>query len=178
MYALVVAVCFYGLSQSNKIFVGFANTECSILKFFDEVLEGESKDSLPKWAGINGIKTILNGLKTQLTTMGQNTGSTLQTTFDNTKPHKKQFLDKIKAYSELLNTDISTSSNLENYRETFTGNNAQGLFIYDLIKQFGRFSVDADYHESAEPEKSYAYMWLTEYKTVCDLVEEKMQNAR
>ena len=32
-YALVVAVCIYGLTQSNKIFVGLANTECSILKF-------------------------------------------------------------------------------------------------------------------------------------------------
>ena len=58
MYALVVVVCIYGFSQSNHIFVGLANTECSILKFFDEVLEGESKDSLPKWAGIKGIKDI------------------------------------------------------------------------------------------------------------------------
>ena len=32
-YALVVAVCIYGLTQTNKIFTGLSNTECSFLKF-------------------------------------------------------------------------------------------------------------------------------------------------
>ena len=34
-YALSVAICIYSLAESNKIFVGIADTECSILKFFD-----------------------------------------------------------------------------------------------------------------------------------------------
>ena len=42
-YALSVGVCVYGLTQANKIFVGLANTECSLLKFFDQVLYGEAK---------------------------------------------------------------------------------------------------------------------------------------
>ena len=48
--ALVVAVCIYGLSKSNHIFIGVADTECSILKFIDEVLDGESKETKPKLA--------------------------------------------------------------------------------------------------------------------------------
>ena len=45
LYALVVAVCIYGISTSNHIFVGIADTECSILRFFDEILEGEIKQN-------------------------------------------------------------------------------------------------------------------------------------
>ena len=66
MYALVVVVCIYGFSQSNHIFIGLADTQCSILKFFDEVIDGESKNEPPKWAGINNINTILEDLKTQI----------------------------------------------------------------------------------------------------------------
>ena len=34
-YALVIAVSIYGLTQSNKIFTGLADTECSLLKIID-----------------------------------------------------------------------------------------------------------------------------------------------
>ena len=38
-YALVLGISVYGLSQSNSIFVGLADTECSLLKFIGEVLD-------------------------------------------------------------------------------------------------------------------------------------------
>ena len=78
LYALVVAVCFYGLSQSNHIFVGIADTECSILRFVDEVIDGESKEILPKWAGFNGIKDLLKELKKKMETMGSDTAVMLK----------------------------------------------------------------------------------------------------
>ena len=65
-YALSVAICIYGLTQSNSVFVGIADTECSMLKFFDQVLEGEIKDSLPRWAGIDGINRILDNINQQI----------------------------------------------------------------------------------------------------------------
>ena len=43
-YGLVVAVCLYGLTQSNKIFTGLANTECSLLQFFYQILYGEERE--------------------------------------------------------------------------------------------------------------------------------------
>ena len=49
-----------------------ADTECSILRFFDEVLEGESKESLPKWAGFEGIKDILNKILGKIGTLKGN----------------------------------------------------------------------------------------------------------
>jgi hypothetical protein len=54
-YALSICICIYGLSQSNSVFVGLADTECSLLKFIGEVLDGESREAKPKWEGINGI---------------------------------------------------------------------------------------------------------------------------
>ena len=33
-YAIVIAVCVYGLTQASKIFEGLSNTQCSLLKFF------------------------------------------------------------------------------------------------------------------------------------------------
>ena len=60
-YALVVAISIYGLAESNKIFEGIANTECSMLKFLEQVVHGEIKQTTPRWAGIEGINTILNG---------------------------------------------------------------------------------------------------------------------
>ena len=65
-YALSVAICIYGLTQSNSVFVGIADTECSMLKFFDQVLEGEMKQSLPRWAGIDGINGILGDINKQI----------------------------------------------------------------------------------------------------------------
>ena len=52
-YALVVAICIYGLSQSNNVLKGMASTECSVLKFFEQFLDGETKQQLPRWSGIN-----------------------------------------------------------------------------------------------------------------------------
>jgi len=59
IYAFVVAVSIYGLSQSNSIFVGLADTECSLLKFIGEVLEGETRQTKPRWGGISGIQELL-----------------------------------------------------------------------------------------------------------------------
>ena len=55
-YALIIGVSIYGLAQSNSVFVGLADTECSLLRFIDEVLEGEKKEGTPKWGGIDNIQ--------------------------------------------------------------------------------------------------------------------------
>ena len=71
--AMVFAVCIYGLTQSNKVFVGFANVECSLLKFIGEVTDGQTKQETPKWGGFNGIKSLLNGIPKKLNELGQGT---------------------------------------------------------------------------------------------------------
>ena len=78
-YALVVAVSIYGLSQSNKIFEGLANTECSILKLLEQVVDGEIKQTTPRWSGIAGINTLLTSLKNNINTSKNSASSGLTT---------------------------------------------------------------------------------------------------
>ena len=88
-YALVVAVCIYGLTQSNKVFVGLSDTECSLLKFFDQFLDGETKKELPRWAGISGITDILDGLYNQIEYLKNNTKTDLDTQMEEISKKKK-----------------------------------------------------------------------------------------
>ena len=52
---LFIGCCIGGLIEINPIFEALTNTECSLLRFISEVLDGETKNVLPKWAGIYGL---------------------------------------------------------------------------------------------------------------------------
>ena len=45
------------------------NLPCSFLKFFDQVLDGEMKEDLPKWAGINSIRELLGEISTTISSL-------------------------------------------------------------------------------------------------------------
>ena len=65
-YAIVLATCLYGLAKSDSIFVGLADTECSLLRFVGEVLDGESKTETPKWGGIETLKNKLEATSAEI----------------------------------------------------------------------------------------------------------------
>jgi len=83
LYALVVAVSIYGVSQSNHIFIGIADTECSILRFFEEISEGEVTTETPRWAGFEGISGLLDGLSHDIENMKSNTVNDLDGQINN-----------------------------------------------------------------------------------------------
>ena len=181
LYALVVAVCFYGISQSNHIFVGIADTECSILRFVDEVIDGESKETLPKWAGFNGIKGLLNDLKTTINQMGPNTANKLNSEIlkinDESNEHpgtKKQFLDKLKEYGDNFYQG-GTEHNI--YTKDYPDNDTPSTvrtYVLDIVKNFGKYNPT---EKTGYPQESIINMWVTEYKTVADLADSQMDTA-
>ena len=63
LHIFAIGICIYGGIRSNTIIMGIIDTKCSILKFFDQILEGESKQSVPKWPGFNKITNILIDMK-------------------------------------------------------------------------------------------------------------------
>ena len=63
MYATIAACCVYGFSQSNNLFTGLSSMVCAVLKFSGEVLDGETKDTVPKWAGVGGLQDSFDELK-------------------------------------------------------------------------------------------------------------------
>ena len=76
-YGIVVVLSIYGLSQSNSIFVGLADTECSLLKFVGDVIYGENKENTPKWGGIENIKNKLDQISGHFQTIKSTTLSQL-----------------------------------------------------------------------------------------------------
>ena len=118
LYALVVAVCIYGLSQSNHIFVGLADTECSILRFFGELIDGESKETKPKWAGMSGIQNILDDLDLTLNNIKTNSLNELNTKIDNLDDEngpKKEFLAQLKTAHQKFFTDSNENEYISYY---------------------------------------------------------------
>jgi len=181
LYALVVAVCFYGLSQSNHIFVGIADTECSILRFVDEVIDGESKETLPKWAGFNGIKEILGDIRTKINNMGSNTATDLNNQIkliDNeeteNKGKKQLFLEKLEYYGNKFYNDYRDNTVSDYVKEYPSTNVYNGKYVLDLVKKFGKYNPT---DKVGEPSDSIINAWVTEYKIVSEIADNQMNTA-
>ena len=167
-YALVIAISIYGLSQSNIIFVGLSDTECSVLKFFNETLKGESKSELPKWAGIDGIKQLLTNIQTKIGEMKDNTISGLETEEGKINTAKGNFQTNFKSNTEyVVNTEhysksINDASDSDKYR----------LDITDL-NMYGKYDGT-----TATPERSYINLWYKEYEETAKESEEQMRTTK
>ena len=179
LYALVVAICFYGLSQSNHIFIGIADTECSILRFVDEIIDGESKETLPKWAGFNGIKGILTDLKSEILLMGSGTAAALDREIDKINNEstgtKKKFLNKLQYYGDKF-SDTSGAGFRNDYIKSYGAENsyANGVYVLDMVKKLGKYNSD---DEVGEPDNSIIYLWVEEYKIVAGMADSQMNTA-
>ena len=166
-YALVVGVCVYGLTQANKIFVGLANTECSLLKFFDQVLYGETKQDLPRWAGIRSINTLLTDLNGTINDLSSNSYQTLNSSVDNITNLKNDFIDLMhEAGNEFY--DVATSKYKDPYLKSYTSGTSaypvSGDYVYDLVYALGVYDTTHNQY----PEDKLLYMWEYEYSLISD----------
>lgn len=175
-YALVVAVCIYGLSESNKIFKGLANTECSLLKFFDQILDGEIKQDLPRWAGISGITGILSELSEEIGGMGETTFNTLDSLIDDTVTKKSDFSTKMQDAGDIFfsgdqyKTDY-LSNDFTNY--PIVGDTTlEGQYVLDLVKQFGK------YENNKYTTLSILDIWNAEYSNISSLADSFLNTSR
>ena len=142
-YGIVFVVSIYGLSQSNSIFVGLADTECSLLKFVGDVLYGENKETTPKWGGIENIKDKLDQTSIQ---------------FQNIKNDDLNILKVEKARIEPFKPNFETQSNniKDNTYYQYTENT--NTYTLDLAYDFG--TIVSDY---PSPSNSFVYNWTMEY---------------
>ena len=175
-YSLVVGVCIYGISTTNKVFVDISDTECSFLKFFDEVIEGEkNKVTKPKWAGLEGIQTLLQNLKTTFTNLKTESSGTLQTKIrthlDSNNPNRTNFINALKnAPGYLLDTSDSSK-----YRNIYTYTSDDKDYILDIIKKFGKYNID---NEIGEPQLSIMYNWTTEFKVISEEADHTLEISK
>ena len=175
-YALVVAVCIYGLSESNKIFKGLANTECSLLKFFDQILDGEIKQDLPRWAGISGITDILSGLSWEIGNMGEPTFNTLEFLIQKTEENKTEFSRKMKTSGNVFfsgdqyKTDY-LSNDFTNYPKV-KDTTLNGQYVLDMVKNFGK------YENNKYTTLSILDIWNAEYSNISSLADSFLNTSK
>lgn len=143
-YGIVFVVSIYGLSQSNSIFVGLADTECSLLKFVGDVLYGENKETTPKWGGIEKIKDKLDRTSDQFRVIKARKITELKTEKYAIKDYESNFRGELKTQSDNIQTN---------------GNYKYNDATLDLAYDFGKLNDDKIPFET----NSYAYRWVNEY---------------
>ena len=163
-YGLVVGISLYGLIQSNKIFVSLSDTECSILKFFEQVLNGEIKQSLPRWAGIEGIQGMLQGIDSAIEDMRSGTLGRLEGKKDELDDYRLGFNDYMKGVGKNEFYDASDYTIKESYRKPFNFPeiSLSGEYIYDFVSKFGRFITE----QNKFTPDSYLEQWYNEFSIV------------
>ena len=146
-YALVVACSIYGLTQASKIFVGLADTECSLLQFFDQILYGEKKETKPKWIGIEGVSDLLERLNTEIDGMSKdNLSFYLEQYMSDIDITKNDFMNALKDSRKEF-YESNTRNPLDKYCIDFSQENLRtqtdgqltGKYVLDLIPLFGKY---------------------------------------
>ena len=173
-YALVVAVSVYGLTQSKKIFVGLANTECSILKFFGQVLDGEIKEEKPKWAGISGINDLIQRLMNTIRELETGALTTLENGIKNIDDNKHTFKGKMEdAGKSFYNGNNYKSDYSKNYVGKGISNYPlEDTYVLDIVKTFGKKE------ENGYTKNSSLYFWNEEFSLVAENADDYLKTAK
>ena len=174
IYALGICISIYGLSQSNIIFVGLADTECSLLKFIGEVLNGETKQTTPRWGGITNIVKTFEDVITKIDGLDTQTTARLSTSNSEAEGKKNEFETALQTYSENVYDDNSISGE-GNYKHTLSlSNGKSGTYILDIIKKFGKFTPTSTPIATSD---SFVEMWYEEYKQVSESSKQQMKDS-
>ena len=175
-YALVVGVCIYGLTKSNSIYVGLADTECSLLKFFDQILDGETKQELPRWAGISGINDILDDLYNQINYMKNGTKTEMDKQIDEIGNKKGSFIGFMNTSGDKFFENDGHYKNIYSkvYNFNIGDTNINGRYVLDIIKMFGKYDSTS---KKYKPENSVLDIWEQEYSLVSQTADEYMGQA-
>ena len=157
-YIIVTLISFYALTEQSKIFSGLADTECSVLKFTDEMLYGENIKYPPYWAGIDKIADLLSEIKTK--TLGLKNEDVL-TTF-NSKITGTNGVNVLKSNFE---TKLGQASNTI-YSDS-VGNYRSDDYQLDIAHQFG----------DGSSQNSVYSLWKNEYDSISSKSKPEMEAA-
>ena len=167
-YALVVAVCVYGLTQSNKIFTGLANTECSLLKLLEQVVDGEIKQTTPRWIGISGINDLLDNLVDQINGLKDTALDNLNTKKEGITNTKDSFTTKMTAFDSFC---YEGGNYLSEFKKTFNdislSDYKDKTYVLDIIKLVGHYdSVKKEY-----PDQTFLHYLDMEYSEIAGITD-------
>ena len=174
-YALAIGACIYGLTQSNKLLEGLADTECSVINLMEEVSYGENKKTPPRWIGIRGINNLLTDLTTSIENLKGKAINELETEIEQINTNKKDFNDEMKEFDE----NCYLGGNIhEYYRTSLSGVTIDAYknkdYVLDLIKLIGhRENENSEYQNL-----TFLYLLNLEYSNVADRTDGYVQTAK
>ena len=166
-YGVVALVCFYALGKSDSIFVGIADTECSVLKFVDEVVDGESKENPPYWAGIDKITKILDELSAKVESMKTGTQTTLNDAKTRVDNAKGTFEQNLEDGGNKIKNNCGSAIGCSDYYVTY-----EKEYQLDMAYKFGEYSYSS---KEASPENSICDLWINEYKSTAENAENNFE---
>ena len=176
LYLLVIAICIFGLVKSNSVFEGLADTECSILKFCNEIIDGETKDEKPKWVGINGVTKLLGDVKNKINLLGQRTLQDLRNQDTEIKTQKSQFEDLLQENSIKVTSDSPSGTN-QNYKDVA---NDAGTTSYKYRLDITTKEIYGEFNKAnkkVDPEGSFIGVWFKEYSETAEKSEQSIDEA-
>lgn len=161
-YSLSIIVCILEIGESNKVFEGIADVECSFLQFFTQIINGEIKPDLPKWSGIGSIKNILIDINNTIYDMSIDSYERLNKNLNNISNSKQNFIEKMHEIGYKL-FDKQNNKFFDPYEHHYkpigdTGYPLEGDYVYDLVYNFGRYDNLSGYTPF-----SYLYLWNIEF---------------
>ena len=173
-FALAIGACIYGLTQSNKLLEGLADTECSVMKLMEDVSYGENKTTLPRWIGIKGINNLLTDLTNNINTLKENAITDLEAEIEQIDTNKKDFTDNMKEFDDDC---YNGGSYPDDYTKEFTpsevsNENYQKKYVLDIIKFVGHRDNNNNY-----PDNTFLNILNHEYSEVASRTDGYVQTA-
>ena len=161
-YIIVSLISIYALIEQDKIFTGLADLECSVLKFTDEVLQGEKNPYPPFWSGITKIQKSLMDISAKITELKLNTITnlgTLQEELDDGTTGKKSVFE-----ASLASAGASMSGQFQD-----------SGYQLDLANKFGTFVPG---NPPTLTDDTVCYYWYKEYSTLYSNANDEMTNIK
>jgi hypothetical protein len=165
-FAVTFIFSTYGIAATDSVFKGVDSTLCTIFKVINEAVEGQSKTTLPKWAGIEGVKNILSGIAETIDDSQDEIDNTFSTAMITVEQSEGNWNDKMTDAKVISFTPFSLSSSDPLTPTPKTKDNPTGK---DYTKVIPDYALNYD---------TYLNSIQTEFRGVTDAIFTSLRNAK
>ena len=162
----VIIFFIYGLVKSNKAFTGIVDFECSFLKIFEQIIDGEIKKDKPRWIGITGIYRIIDDLKNQINNLKENIPIDKFEKRDKIiKDKKDYFFKSMKAFDdECYNGGKYLYGYTKKFEDILLSLYRNKTYVLDIIKLVGHY----DNKNNKYPDGSFLSLLNLEFSNITE----------
>ena len=153
----------YGLAATNSVFEGIDSTLCTIFRVITEAVNGQKKTTLPKWAGISGVQTILKDLNTKI----KGVDGDVYDAFSNSNTALNNAKTQWNGAMTTANSRTSTPSSFSITPPSYVGNTR----YTDVMIEFANYAT-------SETPGTFLYQAQTEFDAVTRAVFESLDSAK